>query len=161
MAGEGLKTREIQRSDSGPSERASRRPLTPQLLHFNVTGPVSGCFISPPVLLRFQMRCLQSEIPFGGTVGVVDQHQVRIVLQPFGLLFHGLAVLLHEFRKHKLQATAGPNGTQRKRFHAATTSMRQWLRVIGVTVVRLTRTSICRREWFPAAGWAEQNRWSW
>ena len=31
----------------------------------------------------------------------------------------------------------GPNGTHRKIFHAATTSMRQWLRVIGVTVVRL------------------------
>src|SRR5438552_15251882 len=32
-------------------------------------------------------------------------------------------------------SNCGPNGTQRKRFQAATTSMRQWLRVLGVTVV--------------------------
>src|SRR5215471_11205266 len=37
-----------------------------------------------------------------------------------------------------------PNGTQRNRFQAATTSMRQWLRVMGVTVVRL------ENQYFPA-----------
>ena len=52
---------------------------------------------------RFEMSGLQLEIPFCGTVGVVDQHEVRIVLQAFGLQFHSAAVLLDEFCEDKLQ----------------------------------------------------------
>ena len=39
---------------------------------------------------------------------------------------------------------SGTKGTQRNRFQAATTSMRHWVRVIGVTVVRL------ENQYFPA-----------
>ena len=53
--------------------------------------------------LGFQVGGFQLEIPFGGAVGVVDQHEVRIVLQAFGLEFHGAAVLLDEFRENKFQ----------------------------------------------------------
>ena len=42
------------------------------------------------------MRSFQLEIPFGGTVGVVDQHEMRIVLQAFGLQFHRVAILFDE-----------------------------------------------------------------
>ena len=52
---------------------------------------------------RFQMRGLQLEIPFGGTVGVVDQHEMRIVLQAFGLQFHGAAILFDELREDEFQ----------------------------------------------------------
>ena len=49
------------------------------------------------------MGGFQLEIPFGGAVGVVDQHEVWIVLQAFGLQFHGAAVLLDEFCENELQ----------------------------------------------------------
>ena len=51
----------------------------------------------------FQVRGLQLEIPLRGAVGVVDQHEVRVVLQAFGLQFHGAAVLLDEFREDEFQ----------------------------------------------------------
>jgi hypothetical protein len=47
--------------------------------------------------LGFLVRGFQLEIPFGGAVGVVDQHEVRVVLKAFGLQFHGAAVLFDEF----------------------------------------------------------------
>src|ERR1022692_4533471 len=84
---------------------------------------------------RFQVRRLQLEIPSRGTVGIVDQHEMRMVLQALGLQLHGAAVLLDELGEDKFQQV-GPKGSQRKRFQAATTSMRHWLRVMGVTVVR-------------------------
>jgi hypothetical protein len=51
----------------------------------------------------FQVCGFQLEIPFGGAVGVVDQHQVGIVLQAFGLEFHRTAVLLNEFGEDELE----------------------------------------------------------
>ena len=53
--------------------------------------------------LGFQMRGFQLEVPFCGAVGIVDQHQVRVVFQTFGLQFHGAAVLFDEFRKDEFQ----------------------------------------------------------
>ena len=47
------------------------------------------------------MRGLQLEIPLGGPIGIIDQHEMRIVLQTFSLDFHGAAILLHEFCKDK------------------------------------------------------------
>jgi hypothetical protein len=43
------------------------------------------------------------EVPFGRAVRVVDQHQVRIVLQSFGLLLHRFAILLDELSEYVLQ----------------------------------------------------------
>ena len=57
----------------------------------------------------FQMGCLQGEIPFGGAVGIVDQHQVGIVLQAFGLSLHSLPILLYKFGEDELQQ-AGTEG---------------------------------------------------
>ncbi len=53
--------------------------------------------------LGFKVCGLQLEIPFRGTVGVINQHEMRIVLQSFGLQFHGAAVLLDEFGEDELQ----------------------------------------------------------
>jgi hypothetical protein len=55
------------------------------------------------ILLHFQHGALQPEIPFRGAVGVVDQHQVRIMFQALGLQFHGAAVLLHKFCEDEFQ----------------------------------------------------------
>ena len=49
------------------------------------------------------MCCFKLEIPFRGTVSIVDQHQVRIVLQAFALFLHRLPILLNKLRKHKFE----------------------------------------------------------
>ena len=51
----------------------------------------------------FEVRGLELEVPFGRTVGVINQHEMRIVLQAFGLEFHGAAVLLDEFGENEFQ----------------------------------------------------------
>ena len=56
---------------------------------------------------RVEPRLLQLEVPLSGTVGVVDKHEVRVVLQALGLVFHRLAILLDEFREYKLQEIRG------------------------------------------------------
>lgn len=53
--------------------------------------------------LRFKVRGLQLKVPFGGAVGVIDQHEMGIVLQAFGLELHGAAVLLDEFGEDEFQ----------------------------------------------------------
>jgi len=45
---------------------------------------------------RLDQVLLQREIPFRGAVGVINQHQPRIVFQPFRLLDHGLLILPQE-----------------------------------------------------------------
>src|ERR1700676_4837561 len=55
------------------------------------------------VLLYLEHGVLQTEIPFCRTVGVVDQHEVRIVFQALGLQFHGAAILLYEFSEDEFQ----------------------------------------------------------
>jgi hypothetical protein len=50
-----------------------------------------------------EIGLLELEIPLGGTIGVVDQHEMGIVLQTFRLSFHGLAILLDELGKNELQ----------------------------------------------------------
>ena len=46
---------------------------------------------------RLQMVRLQPEIPFRRPVGIINQHQPRIVLQSFGLQDHRLLVLPQKF----------------------------------------------------------------
>ena len=53
--------------------------------------------------LCVQVSSFQLEVPLGGTVGVIDQHEMRIVLQAFRLLLHGPAILLHELCENELQ----------------------------------------------------------
>ena len=58
---------------------------------------------------RFQQVGLQPEIPFRRPVRIIDQHQPRVVLQPFGLQDHRLLVLPQKFlRKY----SENPNGHQ-------------------------------------------------
>lgn len=52
---------------------------------------------------RFEMRGFELEVPFCGAVGVIDQHEVGIVLKAFGLQFHGAPILFHKFSEDKLQ----------------------------------------------------------
>ena len=42
---------------------------------------------------RLDQIRLQREVPLGWAVGVVNQHQMRIVLQSFGLLDHRFLIL--------------------------------------------------------------------
>ena len=53
---------------------------------------------------------LQREVPLGGFVGIVDQHQAGIVLQAFGLLDHRLLILPTNFAPKNL-AIGVRNGT--------------------------------------------------
>ena len=53
----------------------------------------------------FEVRSFQLKIPLCRSVGVVDQHEVGIMLQSFGLHFHRAAVLLDKFREDKFQET--------------------------------------------------------
>ena len=53
--------------------------------------------------LGFEVGGFQLEIPFRWAVGVINQHQMWIVLQAFGLEFHGAAVLLDEFPEDEFQ----------------------------------------------------------
>lgn len=52
--------------------------------------------------LGFEVGSFQLEIPFGRTVGIIDEHEMRIVLQALRLLLHGPAILLDEFREDEL-----------------------------------------------------------
>jgi len=51
---------------------------------------------------RVETGLLQGEVPLGGLVGIVDQHQARIVAEAFRLLDHGDLVLTHKFRAEEL-----------------------------------------------------------
>ena len=57
----------------------------------------------PAGALGFEVRGFQLEIPLRGTVGVVDQHQVWIVLQSFRLHFHRAAVLFDKLCEDEFQ----------------------------------------------------------
>ena len=46
---------------------------------------------------RVEPGLLQREVPFGGAVGVVDEHEVGVVLQANCLALHGLLVLAYKF----------------------------------------------------------------
>ena len=59
----------------------------------------------PAGALGFEVRGFQLEIPLRRPVGVVDQHEMGIVLQAFGLHFHRAAVLLDELREDEFQET--------------------------------------------------------
>jgi hypothetical protein len=50
-----------------------------------------------------EMGLLELEVPLGGTIGVVDQHEMGIVFQTFRLSLHGLAILLDKLGKNELQ----------------------------------------------------------
>src|SRR5205807_9298830 len=105
-----------------------------QLLHFNVTGPAIGCFISVPV--RFASRCAA----FNPKYHFVGRSASSICIK-CGLCFSSsdcLSIVCRScstnFVKTNFSIPA-PNGIERRRFQQATTSMRQCSRVMGVTVV--------------------------
>ena len=81
------------------------------------------------------MSRLQGEIPFGGAVGIVDQHQVRIVFQAFGLALHSLPVLLNKLCEDELQQ-AGTEGQPSKQIPGSN--------YINATVVASDRRHGCQ-----------------
>jgi len=52
---------------------------------------------------RLEVGCFELEVPLGGLVGIVDEHQVWIVFQALGLHFHGAAILFYEFSEDIFQ----------------------------------------------------------
>jgi hypothetical protein len=58
-------------------------------------------FTARPPLLK--IRLLKLKIPLGGPIGVIEQHHVRTVLEPFGLLLHSSTILLDKLREHILK----------------------------------------------------------
>src|SRR5882672_1217206 len=55
------------------------------------------------IFFHIEIRVLQPEVPLRRTVGVVDQHQMWVIAQAFGLQFHRPPILLDKLRKDKLQ----------------------------------------------------------
>ena len=53
--------------------------------------------------LGFEMRRFQREVPFGWTIGVINQHKMWVVFQPLSLQLHRVPVLLHKLCENKLQ----------------------------------------------------------
>src|SRR5580693_10160928 len=80
--------------------RSRRRTLTSPLQSDRSSH---GMLHLPAGSGRLQIRRLQLEIPLRRTIRVVDQHQMRIVLQALRLILHRLPVLFDELRKHKFQ----------------------------------------------------------
>ena len=58
-------------------------------------------FAAAPSLIEPSL--FQLEVPLGGAVGIIDQHQMRIMFQSFGLQFHRAAVLFDKFREDEFQ----------------------------------------------------------
>ena len=67
--------------------------------------PVQRMFPSP-----IETGLLQGEIPFGGFVGIVDEHEAGVVFEAFGLLDHGELILTDEFRSEEF-------GNRREEWH--------------------------------------------
>lgn len=83
-------------AQAGPRHRISAFPLErDRTLH--------GVLHFATVALGFEVGSLQLKIPFSGPVGIVDEHEMRVVLQTFSLEFHSAPVLLHKFPENILQ----------------------------------------------------------
>src|ERR1700733_3341871 len=50
------------------------------------------------MVFPIEPRLLQSEVPLGGAVRVIDQHESRIIAQSLRLLDHGLLILTYKTR---------------------------------------------------------------
>src|SRR5579863_2743999 len=80
--------------------RSRRRTLTPPLQR---NRPRHRMLHLPTSAAPLQIRRLQLEVPLRRTIRVVDQHQMRIMLQALRLILHRLAVLFDKLCKHKFQ----------------------------------------------------------
>jgi len=49
------------------------------------------------------VRPFNPKIPLRGSIGVVNEHEMRVVFEPLRLSLHRLPILFDEFRKNKLQ----------------------------------------------------------
>src|SRR5258706_11022889 len=105
-----------------------------QLLHFSVSGPVRGCFISPPV--RFASRCaaFNWKYHFAGRSASSISMRCGLCFRPSACSSMVRRSCSTNLAKTNFSNSA-PKGIQRKMFQAATTSMRHCSRVMGVTVV--------------------------
>src|SRR5882762_3373363 len=128
---------------SGCPRAARKCRLVFQLLHFSVTAPAIGCFISSPLRRASRYACFSWKYHFAGRSASSMSIRCGLCFNPSDCSSIVLRSCSTNFANTNF-SSSGPNGTQRKRFHAATTSMRHWLRVMGVTVVRL------ENQYFPA-----------
>jgi len=49
--------------------------------------------------LSLQVGCFQLEVPLGGAIGIINQHEAGIMSQSDGLLLHGAPVLVDELAR--------------------------------------------------------------
>src|SRR6516162_4024014 len=112
------------------------------LRHFSVTGPSMGWLNSPPLSLSSH-ACLSWKYHLAGRSASSMSIRWGLYCKPSDCNSMVRRSCSTNFAKTNFNKPA-PKGIQRKGFHAATTSMRHWLRVIGVTVVRL------ENQYFPA-----------
>src|SRR5579859_620302 len=72
-----------------------RQSMGVQRLRLPVEGDraVHGMWLGLARTALFQQIRFEREIPFGGAVRVVDQHEARIVLQALGLADHRFLIL--------------------------------------------------------------------
>src|SRR5438105_6866483 len=59
--------------------------------------PAHGMLHRLATAARIEAGLLEREVPFGGAVGVVNQHEIGVIAQALSLLFHGALVLANEF----------------------------------------------------------------
>ena len=99
------------RHQSRRPHRSHHRRLTPRclvpLVPRSLLSSASPMQLHRPIhrmLPRpIQPRLLQREVPLRRLVGIVNQHQARIVLQPLRLLDHRHLVLPHKLRPEELR----------------------------------------------------------
>src|ERR1017187_7333423 len=107
-----------------------------QLRHLNVTGPPIGCRNSPPVFFISRYALFSPKYHFAGRSASSISMRCGLYFSPSDWSSMVRRSCSTNFAKTNF-SNSGPKGIQRKRFQAATTSMRHWLRMIGVTVVTL------------------------
>src|SRR5712691_9046637 len=78
---------------SGRPAGARAAPLTPPPKHCR---PLEGMLHRTAALAGFKARGLQLVIPLGGSVGVIQQHQGRLVAEAERLTLHDALVLVEE-----------------------------------------------------------------
>ena len=83
--------------------RSGRRATENQLLHFSVTGPASGFFISDPVFRDSSSAAFNPKYHLAGRSASSISIRCGLCFRPSDCCSMVEPVLFHELRKHKLQ----------------------------------------------------------
>src|SRR2546428_9226474 len=90
---------------SGRPAGARASPSTPPPKH---SRPLEGMLHRTAALAGFQARGLELVIPLGGSVGVIQQHQGRLVAEAERLTLHDALVLVEEMAGDQGEQGGGP-----------------------------------------------------